>query len=83
MERKAILKESLVLMARAAIKKALDDEDINTAKWLLERKKKQEFTTNMEVATEDDETMKIHNKIEIVCVAPDGSKKALEHVPEK
>lgn len=46
-ERKAALKEKPILMARQTIVKNLDNPDI--AKWLLERKRKQEFSTKTEV----------------------------------
>jgi hypothetical protein len=47
-ERKAQLKEKLVLKARTVLAKALEQEDENTAKWYLERKKKEEFSTRVE-----------------------------------
>lgn len=47
-ERKAALKERLVLKARTVIKDALEDNDKNTAQWYLERKKKNEFSTRTE-----------------------------------
>jgi hypothetical protein len=42
-ERKEQLKEKLVLKARTVIAEALNKKDENTAKWYLERKKKDEF----------------------------------------
>ena len=47
-DRKAMLKERLVLKARTVIAKALDKEDENTAKWYLERKRKDEFSAKVE-----------------------------------
>jgi len=47
--RKAELKESLVLKSRTVIKKALDADDEMTAKWYLERKKKDEFGTKTNI----------------------------------
>jgi hypothetical protein len=48
MERKEILKEKLVLKARTVIADALNRKDENTAKWYLERKRKDEFSTKVE-----------------------------------
>ena len=42
-ERKEQLKEKLVLKARTVIAEALNRKDENTAKWYLERKRKDEF----------------------------------------
>lgn len=42
-DRKALLKQKLVLKARSVIAEALNRKDENTAKWYLERKKKDEF----------------------------------------
>lgn len=47
-ERKQILKEKLVLKARAVIAESLNNKDENTAKWYLERKRKEEFSTKVE-----------------------------------
>lgn len=52
-ERKEQLKESLVLKARNVIATALNNDDENTAKWYLERKKKAEFSTRQELTGED------------------------------
>jgi hypothetical protein len=46
------LKESLVLKARTVIANSLNNKDENTAKWYLERKKKDEFSTKIENETE-------------------------------
>ena len=47
-ERKQILKEKLVLKARLVIAESLNNKDENTAKWYLERKRKDEFSTKVE-----------------------------------
>ena len=52
-DRKERLKESLVLKARTVIANALNQDDENTAKWYLERKKKAEFSTRQELTGED------------------------------
>lgn len=52
-DRKERLKESLVLKARTVIASALNQDDENTAKWYLERKKKAEFSTRQELTGED------------------------------
>lgn len=51
-DRKERLKESLVLKARTVIANSLNNKDENTAKWYLERKKKDEFSTKIENETE-------------------------------
>ena len=50
-ERKEKLKEKLVLKARTVIAESLNKQDENTAKWYLERKKKEEFSTKVEQET--------------------------------
>ena len=50
-ERKEKLKEKLVLKARSVIADSLNKQDENTAKWYLERKKKEEFSTKVEQET--------------------------------
>lgn len=50
-DRKEQLKESLVLKARTVVADALNRKDENTAKWYLERKKKDEFSTKTEQET--------------------------------
>lgn len=47
-DRKAMLKEKLVLKARTVIAESLNNKDENTAKWYLERKAKDEFSTKVE-----------------------------------
>lgn len=51
-DRKERLKESLVLKARTVIANSLNNKDENTAKWYLERKRKDEFSIKQEVNTE-------------------------------
>lgn len=51
-DRKAMLKEKLILKARTIVADALNNKDENTAKWYLERKKKDEFSTKVENETE-------------------------------
>lgn len=43
-DRKEMLKQKLVLKARTVIAEALNKKDENTAKWYLERKRKDEFS---------------------------------------
>ena len=47
-DRKAMLKEKLILKARTVIANSLNEKDKDTAKWYLERKKKDEFSTKVE-----------------------------------
>lgn len=42
-DRKEMLKEKLILKARSVIAESLNKKDENTAKWYLERKRKDEF----------------------------------------
>jgi hypothetical protein len=53
LERKQILKEKLVLKARSVIANALNNKDENTARWYLERKRKDEFSTRTEQTGKD------------------------------
>lgn len=47
-DRKEKLKESLILKSRTVVAEKLNNNDIDTAKWYLERKKKDEFSTKQE-----------------------------------
>ena len=47
-ERKERLKERMIFKARTVIADALNNKDENTARWYLERKKKDEFSTRTE-----------------------------------
>lgn len=52
-DRKAMLKDKLILKARTVIADALNKKDENTAKWYLERKAKSEFGTRTEITGAD------------------------------
>lgn len=56
-ERKQQLKESLTFKARTVIADALERKDENTAKWYLERRAKNEFSTRQEVTGADGESL--------------------------
>ena len=47
-DRKAQLKETPVLKARSVVMKALNEDDKQTGQWLLERKKRNEFSLRTE-----------------------------------
>lgn len=47
-ERKEILKQRLILSSRIVIANAIKNKDENTAKWYLERKRKDEFSPKIE-----------------------------------
>lgn len=47
-DRKEMLKQKLVLKARTVIAEALNKKDENTAKWYLERRRKDEFSVKSE-----------------------------------
>lgn len=49
-ERKEMLREKLVMKARSVIADALNRKDENTARWYLERKRKDEFSTRQETS---------------------------------
>lgn len=48
LDRKQRLKESMALKARSLVLQALEEGDKDMAKWYLERKKKEEFSTKVE-----------------------------------
>jgi len=52
-DRKAVLKEKLLLKARTVVAEALNNKDKDTAKWYLERKSKNEFGTRTEITGAD------------------------------
>lgn len=56
-ERKEQLKQRLIFQARTVIASALSNNDENTAKWYLERKKKDEFSTRVENTGKDGEAL--------------------------
>lgn len=49
-ERKEMLRQKLVLKARSVLADALNRKDENTARWYLERKRKDEFSTRQETS---------------------------------
>ena len=51
-ERKAMLKEKLILKSRQNVQLAIDTGDRDMTKWYLERKKKAEFSTRSESIVE-------------------------------
>ena len=63
-ERKEMLKQKLVLKARTVVAEALKNKDENTAKWYLERKARDEFSTKQEMAIGNLDTSPF--KIEVV-----------------
>ncbi len=54
-ERKEALKENPVLKARTAVIADIESGNVDTSKWLLERKKKDEFSTKQETKLSGDE----------------------------
>lgn len=52
-DRKALLKDTLVLKARTNIAERIEKGDLETSKWYIERKKRGEFSTRQEVTGED------------------------------
>lgn len=58
-DRKALLKEKMVLKARTVIANALNNEDKDMARWFLERKRKQEFSTRVESTGADGEPLSL------------------------
>lgn len=56
-ERKEKLKEKLVLKARSVIAKALNNNEIDIAKWYMERKRKSEFSIREEFTGADGESL--------------------------
>ncbi len=71
--RKQALKAKPVMKAYSVINAALDAADTNTAKWLLERKRKDEFTAKTEII--QPEPVKIY-------VTAEQEKAALEHIEQ-
>lgn len=47
-ERKKLLRETVAVRARHVVEKAINEGDKDMAKWYLERKKKDEFSTKVE-----------------------------------
>lgn len=59
-DQKAALKERPALHARMLVNKYIEQGDIDTAKWYLERKKKAEFSTRRELVGEDGEPLAVN-----------------------
>lgn len=58
-ERKEALKEKMIFAARTVIANSLAANDKDTAKWLLERRKKDEFSTRVENTGKDGEALQM------------------------
>lgn len=63
-ERRDVLKQKPVLKARATIDKNLHDPDV--AKWLLEKKKRNEFGKVSEVIIKNEDFSKIPDVVELI-----------------
>lgn len=61
MARKKLLKENPVLKSRKVVIDALDNGDLDTAKWYLERKAKAEFSTRTESTGADGSPIVVSN----------------------
>lgn len=70
-KRFATLRQKQVLKARKVIDKALDSNDVNTARWYLERKCKDEFSPTIKQEIEQAVTI---TKIEKIVVDPKEDK---------
>ena len=64
-DRKEQLKEKLVLRARMVVMDAIYNKDENTAKWYLERKKKNEFGTRQEITGADGGSLSVERSFDI------------------
>lgn len=64
-DRKAMLKEKLVLKARSVLAKALNNNDENMAKWYLERKAKSEFGTRTEITGANGGAISVSQDVDI------------------
>lgn len=71
-DRKAILKQKMIFQARSVIVDSLNKSDENTAKWYLERKAKDEFSTKVE--------NEVSGKGVNIIVADKRAKEALEDI---
>lgn len=70
-ERKAALKDKLILKARTVIAKSMEDGDKQTAQWYLERKKKDEFSSRSEQTGADGKPLNpMPTNISVVLVDP-------------
>lgn len=72
LERKQMLKEKLVLKARTVIAEALNRKDENTARWYLEKKKKDEFSNRTELTGADGESLTMPSVINVKPVKAKG-----------
>lgn len=63
-ERKEMLKDRLIFKARGVVENAVVTGDKDMAKWYLERKKKQEFSTRSESKTETSDVKGFLDSIE-------------------
>lgn len=54
-ERKNALKERPVLLARQKVIKAIENNDMQTTRWFLERRKRLEFATNIDITSDGKE----------------------------
>ena len=63
-DRKELLKQNQVLKARATIEKNLHNPDV--AKWLLEKKKRNEFGKVSEVIIKNEDFSKIPDVVELI-----------------
>lgn len=64
-DRKEQLKEKLVLRARMVVMDAIYNKDENTAKWYLERKKKNEFGTRQEITGADGSSVSVEHSFDV------------------
>lgn len=67
--RKQALKQSLQLRAKHALAASIDSGDVNDAKWLLERKEKDEYSTATKTTLAGDAENPLLNKIQVELIA--------------
>lgn len=60
-ERKAMLKDKMIFKSRVVVNNALNDKDVTTAKWYLERQRKDEFATRLETTGKDGDMLTVAN----------------------
>lgn len=74
-DRKELLKDKLVFKSRSVVAEALNNNDREMAKWYLERKKKNEFSTRQEHTGEDGEPLQnlIVNVLPVEAIYGDNS----------
>lgn len=78
LERKAMLKETLPMKARLIVDGKINEGDFDAAKWLLERKKKAEFSTRVESTGEDGKAQR-----HIVEFDKEKAKQAMKEIEEE